>query len=45
MAEQHRVYVRDVCGREVQVVKAGVGTPVCCNKPMRLWGYAGLDLA
>ncbi|MCD5408886.1 desulfoferrodoxin FeS4 iron-binding domain-containing protein [Candidatus Bipolaricaulota bacterium] len=36
MAEQGRVYVCDICGQEVQVVKSGAGTLVCCNQPMRL---------
>jgi superoxide reductase len=36
MAEQGKVYVCDICGQEVQVVKAGAGTLVCCDQPMRL---------
>lgn len=36
MAEQGKTYVCTVCGQEVAVVKAGVGTLVCCNQPMQL---------
>jgi len=35
MAEQGKVYVGDICGEEVQVLKAGAGTLVCCGQPMR----------
>ena len=34
MAEQGKTYVCQICGQEVQVTKRGVGTLVCCNKPM-----------
>ncbi len=36
MAEQDKVYVCDICGQEVKVIKAGAGRLVCCNEPMRL---------
>jgi len=36
MAEEGKVYVCDICGQEVKVLKAGVGTLVCCDEPMRL---------
>lgn len=36
MAEQGKTCVCRICGQEVTVVKAGVGTLVCCNKPMEI---------
>ncbi|MFQ6083337.1 MAG: desulfoferrodoxin FeS4 iron-binding domain-containing protein [Candidatus Aminicenantia bacterium] len=36
MAEQRKTYVCSTCGQEVKVLKAGVGTLVCCNKPMNI---------
>ncbi len=36
MAEEGKIYVCDICGQEVKVVKAGAGTLVCCDQPMRL---------
>ncbi|UCE20411.1 MAG: desulfoferrodoxin FeS4 iron-binding domain-containing protein [Gemmatimonadota bacterium] len=36
MAEQGKTYVCNICGQEVTVTKAGVGTLVCCNKPMEV---------
>ncbi len=36
MAEQGKTYVCDICGQEVQVLKSGVGTLVCCDQPMNL---------
>lgn len=36
MAEEGKTYVCDICGQEVRVTKAGAGTLVCCNQPMRL---------
>ena len=36
MAEQGKTYICDICGQEVTVTKAGVGTLVCCNKPMEV---------
>ena len=38
MAEQGKTYVCDICGQEVTVTKAGVGTLVCCDKPMEMKG-------
>lgn len=35
MAEEEKTYICDICGQEVTVVKAGKGTLVCCNQPMR----------
>ncbi|MGB8953054.1 MAG: desulfoferrodoxin FeS4 iron-binding domain-containing protein [Candidatus Aminicenantales bacterium] len=35
MAEQGKTYVCSICGQEVRVTKAGIGTLVCCNKPMK----------
>jgi len=34
MAEEGKTYVCELCGQEVKVTKAGVGTLVCCNQPM-----------
>ena len=36
MAEQGKTYVCNICGQEVTVTKAGVGTLVCCDEPMEL---------
>ena len=36
MAVQGKTYVCDICGQEVNVTKAGAGTLVCCDQPMRL---------
>jgi len=36
MAEHGRIYVCSLCGQEVEVVKSGVGTLVCCDQPMDL---------
>ncbi|HIQ00360.1 TPA: desulfoferrodoxin FeS4 iron-binding domain-containing protein [Candidatus Bipolaricaulota bacterium] len=36
MAEQGEVYVCDICGQEVKVLRPGAGTLVCCGQPMRL---------
>ena len=35
MAEQGKIYVCDICGQQVEVVKSGMGTLVCCDHPMR----------
>ena len=35
MAEEGKTYACPICGQEVQVVKSGVGTLVCCNRPMK----------
>ncbi len=37
MAKQDATYVCDICGQVVVVKKAGAGTLVCCNRPMRLY--------
>ena len=34
MAEEGVIYVCALCGQEVEVVKSGVGTLVCCDQPM-----------
>lgn len=36
MAEEGKTYVCHLCGQEVEVIKAGVGTLVCCDQPMEL---------
>ena len=36
MAEEGKTYICNICGQEVTVLKSGVGTLVCCNKPMEL---------
>ena len=36
MAEEGKTYVCRLCGQEVKVTKAGVGTLVCCDQPMEL---------
>ena len=36
MAEEGKIYVCDLCGQEVKVVKSGVGTLVCCDVPMHV---------
>ncbi len=35
MAEKGKVYVCALCGQEVEVVKSGMGTLVCCGKEMK----------
>ncbi len=35
MAKEGKIYVCALCGQEVQVVKYGAGTLVCCGKPMQ----------
>ncbi len=37
MAKQMEVYKCDACGNIVEVLHAGDGELVCCNKPMRLF--------
>ena len=37
MAKEGAIYVCDICQQVVKVEKAGVGTLVCCNQPMRLY--------
>ena len=34
MAEEGKTYVCEICGQEVKVAKAGIGTLVCCDQPM-----------
>ena len=34
MAAKGARYRCNICGNEVEVIKAGVGTLVCCGKPM-----------
>ncbi len=34
MTERLRIYKCNVCGNMVEVVRAGVGTLVCCGQPM-----------
>lgn len=36
MPKRNQVYRCEVCGNIVQILHAGVGTLVCCNKSMRL---------
>ncbi len=36
MRKRYEVYKCDVCGNITQVLHGGVGTMICCNKPMRL---------
>ncbi len=36
MAEERKTYVCNLCGQEVVVTKAGVGTLVCCDQPMEI---------
>lgn len=36
MAVEGKIYICAICGQEIKVIKAGVGTLVCCNKPMKL---------
>jgi len=36
MAEEGKIYVCDLCGQEVNVVKSGAGTLVCCDVPMHV---------
>ena len=35
MAEEGKVYICEICGQEVKVVKSGAGTLVCCNVDMK----------
>jgi len=41
MAEEGKIYVCDLCGQEVKVVKSGVGTLVCCDVPMHVKSSEG----
>jgi len=36
MAMEGKTYVCRICGQEVMVTKAGMGTLVCCNQPMQI---------
>ncbi len=36
MTEKDQIYVCEICGNKVQVLKAGVGTLVCCGQDMTL---------
>jgi len=40
-----QVYVCDVCGNVVEVVRAKAGALVCCGKPMRLFEENTVDAA
>lgn len=35
MAEVGIIYVCNLCGQEIEVVKSGMGTLVCCDQPMQ----------
>jgi superoxide reductase len=37
MAKQDALYVCEICNQIVEVKKAGAGTLVCCNQPMKLF--------
>ena len=37
MAKEGATYVCDICQQIIVVKKAGAGTLVCCNQPMRLY--------
>ena len=45
MAEKLEIYKCQVCGNIVEVVHAGDGELVCCNKPMELLGEKTADAA
>jgi len=36
MTNIDEVYVCKICGNKVKVLKAGMGTLVCCGKPMTI---------
>jgi superoxide reductase len=36
MTEVEQVYLCEICGNKVKVLESGVGTLVCCGKPMKL---------
>ena len=36
MTELHQIYKCEVCGNIVEILHTGVGTLVCCDKPMLL---------
>ena len=36
MTKVGEVYLCEICGNKVKVLKAGVGTLVCCGEPMKL---------
>lgn len=36
MTEMNEIYKCDVCGNIVEMVHTGIGTLVCCGKPMKL---------
>lgn len=43
MAELKQIYKCEVCGNIVEVVHAGMGTLVCCGKPMTLLNENTVD--
>ena len=38
MRKRYEVYKCEICGNIVQVLHGGVGSMICCNKPMKLLG-------
>ena len=36
MRKRYQVYKCEICGNIVQILHGGVGSLVCCNKPMKL---------
>jgi len=36
MTKKGQVYLFEICGNKVQVLEAGVGTPVCCGQDIIL---------
>jgi len=36
MTEVGQIYLCEICGNKVKVLESGVGTLVCCGKPMKL---------
>jgi desulfoferrodoxin-like iron-binding protein len=38
VGEKGKTYVCRICGQEVTVVKPGMETLICCNKPMEVKG-------
>ena len=45
MAENMGIYKCEVCGNIVEVLHAGQGELVCCNKPMKLFKENTVDAA
>ena len=45
MTEEKQIYKCELCGNIVEVLHAGPGELVCCNKPMKLFKENTVDAA